>query len=130
MNVSEQDVIRELIEKWAAAVRKKDIPAILSGHSPDIVMFDVPPPLQSKGIDAYKATWKLFFSASADPVVFDIIEMNVTAGSDVAFATSIMRCIDKSGGEAEELTFRLTTGLRKISGQWVITHEHHSLPAT
>ena len=130
MDTTEQGVIRELIEKWAAAVRRKDIPAILSGHSPDIVMFDVPPPLQSRGLEAYKAPWHLFFSTSADPVVFDIIEMNVTAGSDVAFAASIMRCIDKSGGKAEELTFRLTTGLRKISGQWVITHEHHSLPAS
>jgi ketosteroid isomerase-like protein len=27
------------------------------------------------------------------------------------------------------LDFRLTVGLRKIDGQWTITHEHHSVPA-
>ena len=89
-------------------------------------MFDVPPPLQSKGIEAYKATWNLFYSGTVDRVVFEILNLDITAGTDVAFATAIMQCIDCQEGE---LTFRLTIGLRKISGQWVITHEHHSVPA-
>jgi ketosteroid isomerase-like protein len=41
--------IRDLIEAWAAAVRRRDLAGILRNHSADILMFDVPLPLQSKG---------------------------------------------------------------------------------
>jgi len=53
--------IKALIEAWADAVRRHDLPAILAYHERDIVMFDVPPPLQSRGMDEYKKTWDLFF---------------------------------------------------------------------
>ena len=122
--------IRALITSWAAAVRRKDLPAVLRNHAPDMVMFDVPPPIQFTGIEAYKHTWDVFFAWSHDPVKFDIAEMNVTAGVDVAFATALMRCSGReASGEDIELDFRLTVGLRKIDGQWVVTHEHHSIPA-
>lgn len=125
-----ETAVRKLVEEWAAAVRRKDLAGILRHHSPDILMFDVPPPLQSKGIDAYKGTWDVFFSWSHEPVKFDIAEMSVTAGADVAFVAAVMRCAGReTGGQDIELDFRLTVGLRKRDGQWVVTHEHHSIPA-
>jgi uncharacterized protein (TIGR02246 family) len=127
---SEEAEITRLIEDWARAVRHRDFTGILANHSADILMFDVPPPVQSKGIDAYRSTWDLFFSWSPDPVVFDILEMSVTAGNDVAFVTAIMRCAGTpTAGENSQLTFRLTVGLRKVDRQWVIAHEHHSFPS-
>jgi ketosteroid isomerase-like protein len=54
--------IRNLVEKWASAVRRRDMGAILLNHSPNILMFDVPPPLESKEIEAYERTWDMFFS--------------------------------------------------------------------
>jgi uncharacterized protein (TIGR02246 family) len=122
--------VRRLVENWASAVRKKDFAGILRNHSPSILMFDVPPPLQSNGIDAYKRTWDVFFSWSHDPVVFDIIEMSVTASGEVAFVAAVMRCSGtETNGEDIELEFRLTVGLRKIDDQWMVMHEHHSIPA-
>lgn len=128
VGTKDEGAIRELIENWASAVRNKDIEGILAHHSPDILMFDVPPPLQSKGIEAYRKTWDLFFAWSPEKPTFDIQAMNVTAGNDVAFVTALMRCAGKSENQAG-LDFRLTVGLRKIGDQWVITHEHHSMPA-
>jgi len=123
--------IRELVESWARAVRAKDLNGILANHSTDMLMFDVPPPLQSKGIEAYKKTWELFFSWSNDPVVFDIKDMNIIAGSDVAFVAALMRCAGtEKNGERIELEFRLTIGLRRIGDQWIVLHEHHSIPAS
>jgi ketosteroid isomerase-like protein len=122
--------IRELIVNWANAVRTKNVDAILANHSPEILMFDVPPPLQLKGIEAYKKSWDLFFSWAHDFGVFDIDEMIIAAGDDVAFVAAIMHC---AGAEANQeridLEFRLTVGLRKIRGQWIVMHEHHSIPA-
>ena len=123
--------IRELVQSWARAVRAKDLDGILANHSTDILMFDVPPPLQSKGIEAYKKTWELFFSWSNVPVVFDIKDMNIISGSDVAFVSALMRCAGtEKNRERIELEFRLTIGLRWIGDQWMVLHEHHSIPAS
>ena len=123
--------IRKLVENWASAVRRKDLGGILRHHSPTVLMFDVPPPLQSRGIDAYKQTWDVFFKWSHDPVVFDISEMSITAGAEVAFVAAVMRCSGReTSGEDIQLNFRLTVGLKKVDGQWMVLHEHHSIPAT
>ena len=128
---SEEQAIRQMLEGWAAAVRAKDLAGILAHHSSDVVMFDVPPPLVSIGIDAYRKTWEGFFSWSDDPVVFDFDDMTITAGTDVAFVTALMRCAGtEKNGERIKLGFRLTLGLCKIDFAWTIVHEHHSIPAT
>ena len=128
---TDEAAIRGLVESWAKAVRAKDLDGILANHSTDMLMFDVPPPLQSKGIEAYKKTWDFFFSWSDDPVVFDIKDMDIIAGTDVAFVAALMRCAGmEKNGERIELEFRLTIGLRKIGGQWMVLHEHHSIPAS
>ena len=128
-NVNEEQ-IRQLVENWAKAVRNKDIDAILAHHSKDIVMYDVPEPFQSVGIDAYRKTWDLFFAFTKSGV-FDIQELHITANENVAFCFAKMKCEDKSKSvEFVPLDFRLTIGLKKINNQWTIIHEHHSVPAT
>jgi uncharacterized protein (TIGR02246 family) len=122
--------IRDLVESWARAVRTKNLDGIMANHSPEILMFDVPPPSQSKGIEAYKKTWDVFFAWFQDSGVFDISELNVTAGDDVAFATALMRCGGtEANGDKVEIDFRLTICFRKIDGRWTVMHEHHSVPA-
>ena len=129
-DAGDEAAVRAVVEPWIAAVRRKDIAGILQNHSADFVMFDVPPPFQSRGIEEYRTTWDLFFSWSSDPVTFEITEMAITAGADVAFVVAAMRCAGPGAeGENESLDFRLTMGLRKIDGRWIITHEHHSVPA-
>jgi uncharacterized protein (TIGR02246 family) len=124
----EEMAIRAQIEAWAAAVRAQDMAGILRDHSADMVMFDVPPPLHLRGIAAYEASWPQFFEASPKPVRFDIMDLQITAGNDVAFAVALMRCAVIEDGNVD-LDFRLTVGLRKVDGQWIVTHEHHSVPA-
>ena len=125
----ENSAICEMIESWAAAVRRKDLEGILKHHSPDIIMFDVPPPFQSVGLDAYKSTWELFFRGTA-PGRFDIKTLKIIAGEDVAFCIATMICSWNNRGTFEELEFRLTVGLTKVEGEWLIVHEHHSVPAS
>jgi uncharacterized protein (TIGR02246 family) len=128
--MTDESEIRTLIERWAKAVRDEDRSAIRADHDPGMLMFDVPPPFQSEGLDAYMATWETFFSCAEKPVAFAFHDVRVTCGQDVAFATAVGRCIDTdSHGRREPLEFRLTMGLRKIEGKWRIMHEHHSLPA-
>lgn len=128
---SDEAALRELIARRAKAVRDENLPGIRANHDPSILMFDVPPPFLSRGLDAYMATWAKFYPSQAKPVTFDFAEVEITAGNDVAFATAIGRCdyIERSG-KTIDLKFRLTMGFRKQYGQWCVVHEHHSLPAT
>jgi uncharacterized protein (TIGR02246 family) len=128
---SDEQEIRELIGRWAKAVRDKDFDGILARHSADMLMFDVPPPFESKGVEAYRETWNLFYSCQPEPIAFDIQRIEVVAGADVAFVAALMQCEEEGkSGELTKLDFRLTVGLRKIEGEWIILHEHHSVPAT
>ena len=121
--------IRALIERWARAVREEDYAGIRADHDSAILLFDVPPPCSSRGLDAYMATWDTFLARAEKPVVFDFHDVEITAGQDVGFATATGRCVDISPeGKREELQFRLTMCLRKLDGRWRVFHEHHSLP--
>jgi len=129
--LNDEAQIQALIERWAKAVREENRAAIRSDHDSEILMFDVPPPFLSRGLDAYMATWETFFSSSEKPVTFDFHDVKVTCGQDVAFATATGKCVNiDPNGKREPLEFRLTMGLRKIDGKWCVMHEHHSLPAT
>ncbi|HEX3437582.1 MAG TPA: SgcJ/EcaC family oxidoreductase [Pseudacidobacterium sp.] len=122
--------IRALIERWSSAVRNEDRDAIRKDHDDHILMFDVPPPFQSQGIEAYMATWEPFFSMAEKPVKFNFTDVEVTAGADVAFATAVGHCVYiNKADQHERLKFRLTMGLHKTGGKWIVIHEHHSVPA-
>ncbi len=113
--------IRVLVEKWARAARAKDMGGVLANHTDDIVMFDVPTPLQSRGMKQYKKTWKLFFDHSpGGPGSFDVTGLRITASGSVAFCHALVKV---SGAKV-----RVTIGLRKGRGHWLIAHEHHSYP--
>jgi uncharacterized protein (TIGR02246 family) len=126
--MSDEQQIRDLIERWATAVHDGDISTVLAEHASDIVMFDVPPPERGvRGIDAYRQTWPGFFRWQASGAVFDIESLDVTAGADVAFAYALLRCGTPAEFERDpEQRLRLTIGLRKIGDRWIVTHEHHS----
>jgi uncharacterized protein (TIGR02246 family) len=126
--MTDEQQIRELIERWAIAVHDGDLPAVLDGHAPDIVMFDVPPPQRGvRGIDAYRDTWPGFFEWQASGAVFEIDSLDVTAGADVAFAFALLRCGKAADFDRDpEYRLRLTVGLAKADGRWTVTHEHHS----
>ena len=120
-DTSNENHVRKLVENWAAAVRARDLEGAVAHHTDDIVMFDVPLPLQSKGMQEYKKTWELFFDHSpGGPGSFDVTELRITAGESVAYCHAIVKIFDSQ--------VRVTIGLRKEKHEWLIAHEHHSYP--
>jgi ketosteroid isomerase-like protein len=114
--------IRGLLDDWSVAVRAHDMDGALRNRSADIVMFDVPEPLQAKGIDAYRDTWTLYFGDEGSRR-FELRETHIVAGEDVAWVRAILQCTT-----GPEPAGRLTMGLRRVGGRWVVEHEHHSFP--
>src|ERR671916_3164635 len=96
---ADRQAIRELVERWAAAVHSGDLDGVLADHAEDIVMFDVPPPEDGvRGLAAYRETWPPFFEWQRAGASFEVVALDVTAGADVAFAWALLRC-----GTAAEL---------------------------
>jgi len=128
MSDEHESTIRTLIETWAEAVHTGDLDTVLADHADDIVMFDVPPPEDGvRGIDAYRATWPPFFEWQRTEGSFEIVELEVTAGEDVAFAWALLQCSSPEHLAAHpDHRLRLTIGLRREDGRWVVAHEHHS----
>ena len=123
-----EEEIRTLIESWAEAVHTGDLDTVLANHAEDIVMFDVPPPHDGvRGIADYRDTWPGFFEWQATGALFEIVELDVTAGTDVAFAWALLRCSTPEHlRQHPEQRLRLTIGLRREAGRWLVSHEHHS----
>jgi uncharacterized protein (TIGR02246 family) len=120
---SNENQIRTLIETWAAAVRARDVEGAVAHHTADIVMFDVPLPMQSLGVDEYRKTWELFFANNrGGPGSFEVTDLRIAASDAIAYCHALLKIFDS--------TARLTMGLRKERGHWLIAHEHHSYPAT
>jgi ketosteroid isomerase-like protein len=95
--------------------------SVLEHHANNIVMFDVPMPLQARGMEEYKKTWELFFGNSpGGPGSFDVTELQIAASDTVAYCHALVKVVGS--------TVRLTMGLRKEGNEWLIAHEHHSYP--
>ena len=126
----DEQQIRTLIGRWAEAVHAGDLETVVTDHAGDIVMFDVPPPYDGvRGIEAYRATWPPFFRFQLEGASFEIVSLDVTAGDDVAFAHALLRCgTQQELADKPENRLRLTLGLRKEDGRWIVAHEHHSFP--
>ena len=128
----DEERIRTLVERWAQAVQAGDLDGVLSDHAEDIVTFDVPPPRGGvRGLAAYRATWPDFFAWQRQGACFELTSLEVTAGTDVAFAHALLRCGTPQDLERDpDLRLRLTLGFRREGGRWVVAHEHHSFPDT
>jgi uncharacterized protein (TIGR02246 family) len=128
--MTDEKSITALIERWVAAVQATDLDGVLADHTGDIVMFDVPPPQDGvRGLDAYRATWPPFFTWIRSGAVFELVSTEVTAGADIAYAHLLLRCGTPGDlARRPDHRLRITLGLRKQDGRWLIAHEHHSFP--
>lgn len=121
--------IRELMDAWLKAVRAQDIDGIVSHYAPDILAFDAVSQLQFKGVDAYRKHWEMCLSMCPGPMIFEIHDLNITAGDDVAFCHCLNRCgVIGENGEEKASWMRSTVCYRKTNGRWMVVHEHFSAP--
>ena len=124
--------IRALEDRFAAAVKAKDVEAIMKAYAPgaELVVFDVVPPRQYVGFDAYKKDWQEFFAAFPGPVdQFELTDLSVTTDGKLGYGHSVQRVVATGkDGSKVDFTVRVTDCYRKIDGKWLITHEHVSVP--
>ena len=123
MTNTDEDRIRELIEEKAAGLRARDPQRMISGYAPEVVQYDLAPPLRHVGPEVRDAggvqKWLDTFQGPIDMEVRDLV---VTIGGDVAFTHSLncLTATPQGMDESFDLWFRVTLGLRKVDGAWLI----------
>lgn len=125
-----ETAIRQRIEEWTKAFCAKDIDGIMSLYAPDIVSFDIGPPLRYTGADNKRLAWTNAFASYAGPVSYEIRHLNVTTQGDLAFVYSLNHVSGTlAGGHTSDLWLRWTACFRRIGGVWLVVHDHVSVPA-
>jgi uncharacterized protein (TIGR02246 family) len=121
--------IRRRIGRLVEAIRAADLEGVKFIYAPDIVSFDVVPPLQHLGAEAQWKNWEDVFTAYQRPIGYEVRELTITVGDDVAFAHSLNRISGTLGnGKRSAFWVRWTPCFRKIDGEWLIVHHQASVP--
>jgi ketosteroid isomerase-like protein len=121
--------IRTLVDGFAQAVREKNIDALIPHYAPELVVFNVAPPLHDKGIEVNRKSWKDWFDGFKGGIDYEVRELTVVGNDDVAFSHSLNHVGGESrdGGRVDAWV-RVTVGYHKTNGKWQVTHEHVSMP--
>jgi uncharacterized protein (TIGR02246 family) len=128
----DEQAIKELEGRFAAAFKAKDIDGIMKCYLPDesLIVFDAVPPREYVGAKAYRKDFEEFFAPFPGPAEFEMTGLSVTTNGQLGFSHGIQHCVltDKDG-KKQEFTVRVTDCYRKVNGKWLIVHEHVSWPA-
>ena len=130
--MSDEATITTLIHGWVKAIRDGDLDAVLADHSPDIVMFDVPPPDDGvRGLSAYRESWPPFFEWLRSGAMFEIVDLNGHRRHrrGVRVRAAAVRHAGRAGRATPTTACASRSACARLDGRWVVTHEHHSFPA-
>lgn len=129
-HAADEAAIRQQIGKLVEALRAMDLERVRPFYAPDIVTFDVGPPLQRLGVEGKLRNWEEAFTVFQQPLGVEMRDLTVTVGGEVAFAHSFNRLSGtlKNGNSSSGFWVRATYCFRKIDGQWLIAHDHASVP--
>ena len=127
----EEAAIRALIDRWTKAAQEKNVDGVMSIYQrgPSLVAYDLVPPLQYKGWDAYRADYKAFFDHYDGPIEFEFRDLVIAAAATFGYSHELQRVSGTlKGGQKAAFWLRVTDVYHKIGGQWRVVHEHVSVP--
>jgi ketosteroid isomerase-like protein len=126
---SMQSEVRALLDDRSEAIWEKDIDRLMSFYSPDIVYYDLVPPLQYVGSAALRDRFLRWFAGYKSAIGQEIRDLNILASGDIATANMLIRASGTlENGHEVDLWVRATSSCQLSNQKWMITHEHVSLP--
>ena len=131
-DAADEAEIKALEARVVKAIEAKDAAAIMANYvtGDSLVVFDVVPPRQYVGSEAYKKDWKEFLATCQGPIKVELTDLSVTTDVKLGYGHNIMRLTcSTANGTVQDLTVRISDGYEKRDGKWLIAHEHVSVPA-
>jgi ketosteroid isomerase-like protein len=100
----------------------------MSNYAPEIVSFDIVPPLHVRAAGKRK-NWTEVFAMYQRPLGYEIRDLTLTVGETLAFGHSFNRISGAlKNGDSSDFWLRWTACLRKIGSERLIAHDHVSVP--
>lgn len=127
---ADEATIRQLISGGIIdGIEGKDLDALRRIYAPDVVSFDVEPPLQHVGVDAKLKNWERAF-AMLDDLHYELRDLAIEVGDGVAFAHGFgrLRGTLADGTATDGMWVRATFCFRKVDDSWLIAHDQASVP--
>jgi len=124
-----ETLIRRRVEDWVKAIRAKDIDGVTSLYAPDLISFDLAPPLRYFGADGKRRAWQEAFAAFSGPIAYEVRDLNVTTNGELALVHSHNHIEVTLPGGHIDMWLRWTACFRQIDGVWLVVHDHVSVPA-
>jgi ketosteroid isomerase-like protein len=122
--------IGKQIDNFIRAFRSRDVNLMMSLYAQGMITFDIVPPLQDAGANCYRKTWEKTFKRFDGPIDIELRDLNIAASNDMAFSHKLLHLkAAMVNGQTVDFWERMTLCFRKINGEWLITHEHVSVPA-
>ena len=122
--------IRQRLQELAKALSARDIDGAMSLYAPDIVSFDINPPLRYAGAETKRQAWLKAFAAYPGGFSYEVRDPSVTAQGDLAFVHSLNHVTGTlANGHTTDMWVRWTACFRRIDAIWLIVHDHVSVPA-
>ncbi len=125
----DEPAVRSVIYSIIKAVHTMDVEAMLAHSAPDLLAFNLTPPIQHTGAWAIRRMWETTFASFIPPIQYEVRQLDIAVSGDVAYA----HCLNRFGAKHVDGTrivnwLRSTFGLRKLDGSWKLFHEHVSVP--
>ena len=121
--------IREWLDRWAKAFTARDVNSIMSLYAPDVVAYDLVPPLATVGKDAYRKNYEQLLAQYEGPVEIEYRDVRIVAAADVGFARGLERFSGTIKGQKSTMWARFTSEFVRTNGVWLDVHDHVSVPA-
>jgi uncharacterized protein (TIGR02246 family) len=126
---ADEAAIRALHTQYAAALKAKDVDAIMRIYAPDVLAYDVAPPREHAGAAAYRKDWEAFMSGFKGAPKFEVSDLFVETSGALGWSHSILHVTGTDpAGKPNDITVRVTDIYRKTANGWRIVHEHASVP--
>jgi ketosteroid isomerase-like protein len=121
--------VHQRISTLAAAIRNKNVDQVLSHYSPEVVAYDMLPPLEVHGIAAYRHNLETWFASMSGRINYQMMDLHISAGDEFAFCHCLSHVTGaRTGGGRADYWVRVSSGWRKVNGEWLVAHEHVSMP--
>jgi len=129
--IREDTSLRDRLATLTQAIRDKDIDELMTHYAPDVVVYDVMPPFAVQSAADYRKNFEKWFASMQGPIDYEMQDLRISMSESHAFCHCVSHVAGtRKNGETADYRVRVTTCFQRANGQWLVGHEHVSMPAT
>jgi len=127
--IRDDSSVRDRVASLAQAIRDKDVDSLMTHYAPDVVAYDVMPPMAVLSAADYRKNFERWFATMRGPIDYEMNDLRISMSESHAFCHCVSHVRGtRTNGEKADYWVRVTTCFQKANGQWLVGHEHVSMP--